>query len=69
MSSPVRWEDVMRRLVADGARLFIEVGPGTVLSGLGRKIVRDATFTHIDSPEHLEDVVALVAAIKCEGEA
>ncbi len=38
VSSPVRWEDVIRRLVADGARTFVELGPGTVLSGLIRKI-------------------------------
>ena len=38
VSSPVRWEDVVRRLIADGARTFVELGPGTVLSGLIRKI-------------------------------
>ncbi len=62
VSAPVRWEDVMRRLAADGAKIFVEVGPGTVLSALGHKIVRDAAYTHIDSPEHLENVVALAAA-------
>jgi len=62
VSAPVRWEAVMRRMVGDGAKIFIEVGPGSVLSGLGRKVVPDATFMRIDSPEHLEDIVALVAA-------
>ncbi|MGH9173416.1 MAG: ACP S-malonyltransferase [Vicinamibacterales bacterium] len=61
VSAPVRWEAVMRRLVADRADVFVEVGPGTVLSRLGRKIASDVTYTHIDSPEHLEHVVALVA--------
>jgi [acyl-carrier-protein] S-malonyltransferase len=59
VSAPVRWEDVMRRLVADGATTFVEVGPGTVLSGLGRKTAREATFTHIGAPEHLARVEAL----------
>jgi [acyl-carrier-protein] S-malonyltransferase len=59
VSSPVRWEDVMRRLVADGATTFVEVGPGTVLSGLGRKMARDATFANIDAPAHLAGVEAL----------
>ena len=67
IASPVRWEDVMRRMVADGARLFVEVGPGTVLSGLGRKIAADASYGHIDSPEHVEDVVALAAAQQVRG--
>jgi [acyl-carrier-protein] S-malonyltransferase len=53
VSAPVRWEDVMRRLVAAGATQFVEVGPGTVLSGLGRKIARDATFMHIEAPDDL----------------
>jgi [acyl-carrier-protein] S-malonyltransferase len=40
VSAPVRWEDVVRRLVADGATTFIEVGPGSVLAGLIKKIDR-----------------------------
>lgn len=62
VSAPVRWEDVMRRLVADGATTFVEVGPGTVLSGLGKKIARGATFLNIDAPEHLADVEAVCRA-------
>ena len=60
ISAPVRWEDVMKRLVAEGATTFVEVGPGTVLSGLGRKIAREATYTNIDAPEHLAAIEALV---------
>jgi len=62
IASPVRWEDVVRRMVADGVTAFVEVGPGSVLSGLGRKIARDVTFVNIDAPEHLPDVEALFAA-------
>lgn len=69
IASPVRWEDVMRRLIADGARIFVEVGPGTVLSGLGRKIASDVSYTHIDSPEHLENVVAMIAVNQLRGRA
>ena len=50
VSSPVRWEDVMRRLASEGVRKYVEVGPGTVLTGLGRKIVQDATFANIEDP-------------------
>jgi [acyl-carrier-protein] S-malonyltransferase len=60
VSAPVRWEDVMRRLVADGATTFVEVGPGTVLCGLGKKIARDATFVNIDAPEHLARIEAVI---------
>jgi [acyl-carrier-protein] S-malonyltransferase len=67
VSAVVLWEDVMRRLAADGATLFVEVGPGTVLSGLGRKILDTATFGRVDSPEHLGEIVALVAAHRLAG--
>jgi [acyl-carrier-protein] S-malonyltransferase len=69
VASPVRWEDVMRRMAADGVRLFVEVGPGPVLSGLGRKIMPDAIYAHVDSPEQVEDVVALAAAQQVRGRA
>jgi [acyl-carrier-protein] S-malonyltransferase len=50
VSSPVRWEDVVRRLVADGATTFVELGPGTVLAGLIRKIERTATVVSVEQP-------------------
>ncbi len=59
VSSPVRWEDVMRRLASEGVRKYVEVGPGTVLCGLGRKIDRDAAFASLEDPSGLEKVAAL----------
>jgi [acyl-carrier-protein] S-malonyltransferase len=41
--SPVRWEDSMRALLADGFDTFWEVGPGRVLRGLMKRIDRKAT--------------------------
>jgi|ERR1043165_1480584 [acyl-carrier-protein] S-malonyltransferase len=38
LTSPVRWTQSVRQMLADGATEFIEVGPGTVLQGLIRKI-------------------------------
>jgi len=61
VSAPVRWEDVMRRLIIDGATTFVEVGPGTVLCGLGKKIAREARFASIETPEHLSRVEASCA--------
>ncbi|HOC18528.1 MAG TPA: ACP S-malonyltransferase [Vicinamibacterales bacterium] len=59
VSSPVRWEDVVRRLASEGVRKYVEVGPGTVLTGLGRKIHRDAAYASVEGPEGLEQVAAL----------
>ena len=60
IASPVRWEDVMRRLLTEGATKFVEVGPGTVLTGLARKQARGASVANIDAPEHLPAVEALL---------
>jgi len=62
VSAPVRWDDVMRRLVADGVSAFVEVGPGAVLTGLGKKIAREATFAKIASPDDLTAVEAVFAS-------
>jgi [acyl-carrier-protein] S-malonyltransferase len=48
VSSPVRWEDVVRRLVAEGVRTCIEVGPGSVLAGLIKKIDRSVTVFSVE---------------------
>ena len=44
----------MRRLAAEGATAFVEVGPGRVLTGLVRRIVTDARGHSIEDPEGLE---------------
>jgi [acyl-carrier-protein] S-malonyltransferase len=61
VSSPVRWEDVMRRLASEGVRKYVEVGPGTVLTGLGRKIDREAAFANVEDPSCLEKAAAFYA--------
>ena len=58
VSSPVRWEEVVQRLASEGVRKYVEVGPGTILTGLGRKILRDAAFVTVEEPADLEAAVA-----------
>ena len=38
LTAPVRWTECVRTMISDGATLFTEVGPGTVLQGLVKKI-------------------------------
>lgn len=59
VSSPVRWDDVMRRLALEGVTTYVEVGPGTVLSGLARKIQREATVASFGTPDDLAAIEAL----------
>jgi [acyl-carrier-protein] S-malonyltransferase len=62
VSSPVRWEAVVRRLASEGVTTYVEVGPGTVLSGLVRKIHREATVFNFGSPDDLAAIAPLIHA-------
>ena len=59
VSMPVRWEASVRRLASEGVRAYVELGPGSVLSGLVRKIHREATVVNVESPDGLPAVEAL----------
>jgi [acyl-carrier-protein] S-malonyltransferase len=61
VSAPVRWEDSVRRLASAGVTAYVEVGPGTVLSGLIRKVAREATVLNLEAPDQLAAVEALMA--------
>jgi [acyl-carrier-protein] S-malonyltransferase len=59
VSSPVRWEDVVRRLASEGVTTYVEVGPGTVLSGLVRKIHKNARVASLSTPDDLAAIETL----------
>jgi [acyl-carrier-protein] S-malonyltransferase len=61
LTSPVRWTDVVRRLARDfPSALFVEMGPGSVLSGLVRRI---APGTETATCGTTADVDALLARL------
>jgi len=43
LTAPVRWTQTVQNMVADGAKIFVELGPGNVLQGLVKKIAQDIT--------------------------
>lgn len=51
---PVLWEDSMRLLLQKGYDLFMEIGPGHVLTGFMKKICRNVQAFHVESPETME---------------
>lgn len=57
VSSPVRWQQCVERMLADGVDTFIEIGPGKTLAGFMRKIDRKAKVLNVEKVEDLEKAV------------
>jgi [acyl-carrier-protein] S-malonyltransferase len=51
LTSPVRWTDSIRAMTGAGVTSFLELGTGSVLCGLIRRIAPQATAIALDSPE------------------
>jgi [acyl-carrier-protein] S-malonyltransferase len=62
VSAPVRWQESIEALVDAGVSAFVEVGPGTVLSGLVKKIAKQARVLNVEDAQSLEATVAALAA-------
>jgi [acyl-carrier-protein] S-malonyltransferase len=62
VTGPVRWEQSVRTLLAEGVNLFVEVGPGKVLAGLLHQIDRQADCLRVEDVSTLHDVVARLSS-------
>jgi [acyl-carrier-protein] S-malonyltransferase len=62
VTAPVRWEEVVARLIKEGAETFVEVGPGKVLSGLIRRIASEVRLLNVEDRASL---AATVEALRC----
>ncbi|HJN43677.1 MAG: [acyl-carrier-protein] S-malonyltransferase [Acidobacteria bacterium] len=62
VTAPVQWERVVRRLASEGVDTYVEVGPGSVLSGLIRKIVRGARVLSVSDPEGVDSAVSMLGS-------
>lgn len=52
--NPVRWQELVENMIADGADTFIELGPGDVLSGLIRRIDKSVRTYHVEDWDGLD---------------
>lgn len=61
VTSSVRWEESMRNLLAQGFTRFIELGPGTALSGFMKRIDKTAQMLNVADVASLEATVKALA--------
>lgn len=59
VASPVRWEDVIRRLASEGVTRYVEVGPGKALSGMIKRIASGASIHNVEGPDDLAALAAI----------
>ncbi len=62
VSSSVRWQQSVERMIADGVDTFIEIGPGKTLSGFMKKIAPSVRTINIEKAEDLEKLKEIVNA-------
>ncbi len=60
VTSPVRWEESVRRMIQDGTCTFVEVGPGNVLSGLIKRISREVQVYNVKDLKDLKNVLEIL---------
>jgi [acyl-carrier-protein] S-malonyltransferase len=63
LTAPVRFTQAAQALVREGVQTFVEVGPGNVLSGLVKRIDRDARTISVSTPESLEKLEETLATV------
>jgi [acyl-carrier-protein] S-malonyltransferase len=59
LTAPVRWTESMRRMRAEGLQRFLELGPGSVLAGLMKRIDRDAEVRSLGTADEVERFLAV----------
>lgn len=55
--NPLRWQESIENMIADGIDTFIEVGPGTALTKMITRISKDVAMYHVEDKESLEETL------------
>jgi [acyl-carrier-protein] S-malonyltransferase len=61
LSSPVRWRQTLHHLEEAGAQTFVELGPGSVLTGLAKRTVTGARTLSVGTPSELDRLLGTIA--------
>jgi len=61
VSRPVRFEDCIRRLLADGYRSFVEIGPGSSLASFVKRIDNEAKVLSVENKAGLGKLLEALA--------
>ncbi len=54
ISSPVKWQQSVEKMIEEGVDTFVEIGPGRTLCGFMKKINKEVKVLNIDKYEDLE---------------
>jgi len=63
VSRPVRWEESIRRMIADGVDTFVEVGPSKSLSGFVKKIDKSVRVFNVEDARSLGKILASLGRV------
>lgn len=64
IAAPVQWTQSMEYMAAQGVTTFVEIGPGQVLTGLIKRIVKGATLVNVGSVAEIAPAVELLRAMQ-----
>jgi [acyl-carrier-protein] S-malonyltransferase len=60
VTAPVRFTDIVLRMMRDGVDAFVEVGPGKVLSGIVKRMAKEATIRNVEDPASLDATLGVL---------
>lgn len=66
VTQPVRWHESVREMIDRGVNIFVEVGPGKVLSGLLRQIDRSVRCLNVEDAASLRSTIDRIAQARVE---
>lgn len=67
LCSPVRWRQTLLHLADDGATVYVELGPGSVLTGMAKRTVQGVATISVSVPDDLDQLLATLAIPSAAG--